>query len=183
MVYIVAALVLVAAVTVLNLLFTLGVIRRLREHTELIALGGAGHSDGALEGVLAAGETVGGFTATSVDGHRVDQDGFAEGAMVGFFSPNCGPCRERLPEFVALAGAVPAEQRQVFAVVIGDEDATTEMVTRLRGVATVVTGTAAEPMAEAFGTTAYPALYRMAAGGVVAASGHSMAVYPVLAAA
>jgi thiol-disulfide isomerase/thioredoxin len=183
MVYIVAALVLLTAITVLNLLFTLGVVRRLREHTELISQAGAGHGESKPEGVLAAGETVAAFSATSVDGRRVDQDSFDEDAMVGFFSPNCAPCKERMPEFVALASALPADRRQVFAVVIGDEDTAADMVTQLRGVATVVTGKAAEPMAEAFGTSAYPALYRMAPDGVVAASGHSMVVYPVLASA
>jgi hypothetical protein len=37
-------------------------------------------------------------------------------------------------------------------------------------------------MVEAFGADTFPALYRMAPGGVVAASGHGLSVYPVLAA-
>jgi hypothetical protein len=42
MVYLVAAVLVLAAVTLLNLLFTLGVVRRLREHTELISPGRTG---------------------------------------------------------------------------------------------------------------------------------------------
>jgi len=179
MVYIIAALILVAAVTLLNLVFTLGVIRRLREHTELISKG-LGHNDGPAEGVLAAGERVPAFEATTVDGISLTHRSLADGAMVAFFSPSCQPCQERLPEFLDRAAAVPGD---AFAVVVGDEAETAEMVAKLRPVVRVLTGSAAEPMIEAFDADTFPALYRMAAGGVVGASGHTMTVYPVLAAA
>jgi hypothetical protein len=178
MVYIVAALVLVAAVTVLNLVFTLGVIRRLREHTGLISKG-LGH-DSPAEGVLAVGERVPAFEATTVDGISLTHRSLAEGAMVAFFSPSCQPCQERLPEFLERAAAAPAD---AFAVVVGDEAETAEMVAKLRPAVRVLTGSAAEPMIKAFDADTFPALYRMADGGVVAASGHSVTVYPVLAAA
>jgi hypothetical protein len=183
MVYVIAALVLVAAVAAVNLLFTLGLVRRLREHTELLSQGAAAHGAAQEEGVLHAGETVSDFSTTTVDGQHIDRESFSEGAMVAFFSPSCAPCRERVPEFVSHVTAIPQADRQAYAVVIGDEDATAEMVAALRPVARVLTGVKAEPIVAAFGVASYPALYRMDADGVVAASGHGMTVYPAFAAA
>lgn len=180
MVYVIVALVLLAAGTAVNLLLVLGILRRLREHTELLSAG-AGRTDS--EGLLAAGETVADFTATTVDGDTVTRDGLPDGAMVAFFSPTCAPCRERLPEFVDTAGAVPATDRQAYAVIIGDAAEAADMARRLSPVARVLTGPTTVPMVEAFGAESFPALYRMGPDGVVAASGHSMAVYPALAAA
>lgn len=178
MVYVVVALVLLAAMTSLNLLLFLGVMRRLREHSELLSQGRGGSDS---EGLLAAGETVADFTATTVDGDAVGRADLRDGAMVAFFSPTCAPCQERLPEFIELAGAVPAADRQVFAVIIGDADGAADMARRLDPVARVVTGPTSAPVVEAFGAQSFPALYRMGPDGVVAASGHSMAVYPALA--
>jgi len=180
MVYLAVAVVVVAAVTLLNLLFTLGVVRRLREHTELISKGL--NAEGPAEGVLAAGASVPAFAAEAVDGSAVTRDSLVDGAMVAFFSPSCQPCQERLPEFLDRAGAVPSDRRQAYAVVVGEPQDTAEMVARLNPVVRVLTGDAAAPMVEAFGADTFPALYRMAPGGVVAASGHGLSVYPVLAA-
>lgn len=182
MVYVVVALVLLAAVSLVNLLLFLGVMRRLREHTELLSKG-AGHGGSDSEGLLAAGETVADFTATTMDGGTVGRADLRDGAMVAFFSPTCAPCRERLPEFVELAGALPAADRQAYAVIIGDAADAADMARQLSPAARVVIGPTTVPMVEAFGAESFPALYRMGPDAVVAASGHSMAVYPALAAA
>jgi thiol-disulfide isomerase/thioredoxin len=182
MVYVVVALVVLSALTLLNLLLFLGVMRRLREHSELLSKG-AGNGGADNEGLLAAGETVADFTATTVDGDAVGLADLRDGAMVAFFSPTCAPCRERLPEFVEAATAVPAADRQAYAVIIGDAAEAAGMAEQLSPAARVVTGPTTVPMVEAFGAESFPALYRMGPDGVVAASGHTLAVYPALATA
>jgi thiol-disulfide isomerase/thioredoxin len=181
MVFLVAAVVLVAAMALLNLLLTLGMMRRLREQAELLSTRGSG--SGADDGVMPAGSTIGEFVTSAVDDTTVTSGDLSKGAAVGFFSPQCQPCRDRVPEFIAFLESVPADGRQAVAVVIGDRADTAEMVAQLRPVARVVTGEAAEPIVKAFDTKGYPALYRMGDDGLIAASGHGMAVFPALAAA
>jgi len=181
MAFLVAAVVLFAALALFNLLLTLGVMRRLREQAELISARGS--ADGADEGVMPAGSTIGEFVTSAEDDTAVTSLDLSEDTMVGFFSPQCQPCRDRVPEFIALLESVPASERKAIAVVIGDRSSTSEMVAQLAPVARVITGEQAEPVVKAFDTVSYPALYRMGNDGLVAASGHGMSVFPVLAAA
>src|SRR5262245_50989604 len=110
MVFLVAAVVLVAALALLNLLLTLGMMRRLREQAELISARGSG--GGIDEGVMPAGSTIGEFITSAVDDRAVTSLDLSEDTMVGFFSPQCQPCRERVPEFISLLESVPAAERK-----------------------------------------------------------------------
>lgn len=181
MVFLVAAVVLVAALALLNLLLTLGMMRRLREQAELISALGSGN--GADQTLMPAGSTIGEFVTSAVDDTAVTSQDLSEDTVVGFFSPQCQPCRDRVPEFISLLESVPAAERKALAVVIGDRSDTSEMVAQLVPVARVITGKEAEPIVKAFDTKSYPALYRMGDDGLIAASGHGMSVFPALAAA
>jgi hypothetical protein len=158
--------------TLLNLLFTLGVIRRLREHTKLLS-----RSSGAGEaGVMtAAGERVSDFSAATADGIAVSRASFAAPTLVGFLSPQCPACVDRLPRFVALAGRMPARKAQVMAVVVGGDEAG---VARLRGeldpVATVLTDVDRGDLVHAFGVTGFPAFAVVDADGLVLSSGYDL---------
>jgi hypothetical protein len=134
---VVAALAFLAlAVCLLDLALTLGVIRRLREHTELIS----GLSSGGRQTypILAKGKTAGPFEAVATTGEPVSADRLPERTLVGAFAPHCSACAEKLPAFVGLAKAFPGGRDQVIAVVVGTEDEAETYRAQLEPVARVV---------------------------------------------
>lgn len=90
----------VGVLCLVGLLLTLGVIRRLREHTATIARIPQLQAGLAVSGVstLADGEAPQGFRVTTSDGGEVT--GPAGLRVVAFFSTTCPMCRERVPAFV-----------------------------------------------------------------------------------
>lgn len=174
------ALALVGALCLLNLLFVLGVVRRLREHgTAIAALGRGAGSD---ESVLPAGAAVGAFSATTTKGEPVSAESLSGRTLVGFFAPGCEPCHLQLPSFVDAAADVPGERSQVLAIVeVGDGDQAA-MVDRLGAVARVVLDEPGGEVAKAFGAVAFPA-FCVLDERMVTASGHdiSMVADPVAA--
>ncbi|MEJ3749586.1 redoxin domain-containing protein [Actinomycetes bacterium KLBMP 9797] len=88
---IVAALVMLTALVLLNLLLTFGVIRKLREHARDLA-------PVVPRTTLAAGATVPDFTATTDRGEAVSTATFrGAGGLVAFLAPDCPACAEQLP--------------------------------------------------------------------------------------
>ncbi|MFE6306543.1 TlpA disulfide reductase family protein [Nocardiopsis sp. NPDC057823] len=165
-----AAAVLAVALCLLDLLLTVGVIRRLKEHTELIRnLSTAGMPDRT---VLAPGERSAPFTATAEDGGTVGTDSLADPTLVAVFSPGCGACAEQLPLFVDRAAAFPGGRGDVLAVLAGSPGEVEEEARRLAPVARVVVEGAAGPVAEALGVRAFPAFLRLDSTGRVLASGY-----------
>jgi len=165
--------VLVGTVALLNLVLTFGVIRRLREHTGLLAERDRPEGPAVM---LATGEAPDEFAATTTGGERLTRDDLG-GALVGFFSPNCGPCREQAPLFVRRAAGTAGGRSRVLAVVVGDETAVAQMVAEFEPVARVVVerGVAAEgSVSQAFGVRGFPALAVLDADGAVAASGFEL---------
>lgn len=164
----VALLVVVGAVAVLNLLLTVGVIRRLREHTQRLSTLGAA----PVAAMLAAGQRVGAFAATTTDGEPVTRDLLSGPTLVGVFTPGCGACEERLPDFLTRARDFPGGRAQVLAVVAGEAGETTAYRDRLTGAARVVVEPpAGGPLATALEVSAFPAFGLLDADGVVVASG------------
>ena len=134
-----------------NLLLTLGLARRIREEPPAVLL-----PPGALVDVPLDPPT-----------------------LVGFFSPGCGPCQERLPDFVARARKAPAGR--TLAVVVGDDgDA---MVEQLTGVADVIVEARGGALATAFGVKGFPAFALVGDGGRIEASGTDLTSMPHLVAA
>jgi hypothetical protein len=170
--YLIAAIVVVAVLCVLDLLLTYGVIRRLREHTELLAQRPARMPDV----IIGAGSTVGGFTATTVDGDELTADGLEPGTLVGFFSPGCRACVEQLPRFVAAAAAHPGGQDRVLAVVVGAAEDTTEQVAALTPKARVVVAEHGSEIEKAFAVSGYPGFALIGDAHVVTVSGGVEAV-------
>ena len=99
--------------------------------------------------------------------------------LVGFFSPGCGPCQERLPDFVARARRAPAGR--TLAVVVGD--AADTMVASLTGAASVVVEPRGGTLATAFGVRGFPAFALVGEHGRIEASGTDLASIPQLVAA
>jgi hypothetical protein len=170
----VAALLLVAAVAVTNLVLTLGVVSRLREHAAQLA---AGARPGPSEMLLGAGERPGDFSARTVADGTVSARSLAAPALVGFFSPTCSACTEWIPRFVSAAESLPGGATQALAVVVSTADTTTE-VAELRRVAQVVVEPIDGPVARAFRVRGFPALCRLGTDGTVHSSDNWTAVSP-----
>ncbi|WP_449063211.1 TlpA family protein disulfide reductase [Planomonospora algeriensis] len=161
-----------------NLVFTVGMARRLRAHGESLSRRPGPGPDGypppgGFPPVMrGAGERLGSFSSTTVDGVPVDE-GFLAGTttLVAAFSVGCRACEERLPEFVRFAAAFPGGRERVLALVVGT-DGVAEKLALLEPVATVVVeGAHGGPVCSSLGVTAYPALGLVEPGGVVRASG------------
>ncbi|NUT53326.1 MAG: TlpA family protein disulfide reductase [Saccharothrix sp.] len=158
MLFLITALVVVGVVALLDLVLTIGVVKRLREHTELLS---------ARENpspALRAGEAVGEFETSAVDGGRVSRELVTGETVVAFFSPTCRPCKEKMPQFVRYANAVPGGRDRVLAVVVGDEDAAAEFVSELSPVAQVVVENHEGAMSSAFKARAYPTVLMIGPG-------------------
>ncbi|GAA2230085.1 hypothetical protein GCM10010232_15480 [Streptomyces amakusaensis] len=156
--FLTALVVFVGLLCTLDLVLTLGVIKRLREHTELLTAP-------PPTPAIPVGGSVADFAATTVDGEPLSGAMFAQDTLVAFFSPGCGPCEEKLPAFVSYArsadGAGSPEDRPV-AVVVGDRDAAAGFVSRLSPVARVVVEDPGGPMGLAFKAEMFPTLLKVA---------------------
>ncbi|MFF4400756.1 TlpA family protein disulfide reductase [Streptomyces sp. NPDC001480] len=162
--FLVTAVVLIALLCLLNLLLTFGVIRKLRAQGEEKA-------DKAVDGlIIPAGSAAPAFSAVTTAGERITRESLGE-TMLGFFSPDCRACKERLPLFVEQARAVTrGSGRSVLAVVHGTEEEAREQVAALADVAHVVVEPGDGPLGEAFDITGYPVFGLITADGTLGAT-------------
>jgi len=162
-----AAVVLVGALCLVDLLLTFGVIRRLRECCGAVQSGAAGAPGAAQLPVV--GRRVDEFAATTVDGTPVSPDALAPGTVVVFVAPACKDCRAQLPDLIRWAGT---QDRQQILVVVDARtpDRIDDLVDRLNPVARVVVEGLDAPVMTAFGVNTFPAACVVTAGIVVASS-------------
>ncbi|MEU2281571.1 hypothetical protein ABZ614_06290 [Streptomyces sp. NPDC013178] len=149
-----AAFVLMAVLCLLNLLLTVGVIKRLREHTEIIA-------PIRQQAGIRTGDEVGDFNVLSVDGEPLGRASLTHDSVVAFFAPDCRPCKALVPEFIRWAEADENDRAHRIAVVIGDASASGELVAMLRPVAHVVVEEPLGTVSTAFRTSATPTVLRV----------------------
>ena len=168
-----AAVAVVAAICLLNLLLMFGVIRRLREVDRRLAEAG---SDRRRR--LVSGSPIGSFTATATDGRAISTAALAPRTVVGFFSPACGPCLEELPRFVDFASGVSGGRDQVLAVVCGPWQDAVPLAAQLESVARVVIEETGGEVAGAFGTLAFPSIFVTDDEGKIHASGGTVDLLP-----
>jgi hypothetical protein len=166
-------LVLLSTVVALNITLTVGIVRRLREHsTQLTELRNP-------DAVMAGPETVTGeFSAETVDGQRLSERDWQGLTLVGFFSPTCTACHERLPVFIEHARRMPGGRPQVLAIVVGQED-TAEQVAQLTPVARTVVEAPDGPLAKAFSVKGFPAFAVVDDGRRILASGYDLDQVPL----
>ncbi|MCX5554013.1 hypothetical protein [Streptomyces sp. NBC_00051] len=145
---------LVAVLCLLDLLLTVGVIKRLREHTEIIA-------PIRQQSGIRTGDEVGEFSVVSVDGEPLGRDFLADDSVVAFFAPDCQPCKAVLPDFIRLAETDGNCRDHRIAVVIGDTSASRELVEMLRPVAQVVVEEPLGTVSTAFRTSGTPTVLRV----------------------
>ncbi|HYQ61846.1 peroxiredoxin family protein [Actinophytocola sp.] len=173
--------VLVVAVMVLcflclfDLLLTLGVLRRLRDHeVRLERSAGQPNPLDNLASSLVQGSRPGPFTATTTDGGVLALDDLLDGTVVAFMSPHCRPCVANLPNFVEHVSGLPDGRRRVVAVLTGEEVEARSMADRLEPVAQVVIEPFDGPMTKAFDVTALPVIFVVKSDGTVAATSYEI---------
>ncbi|MEV0386773.1 hypothetical protein [Nonomuraea sp. NPDC050643] len=146
-----------------NLAFTYGVIRRLREHGDLLATRTAPGTP--VRPRIADGEPVGEFSALTNDGMVIDRGFLADRTLVAFFSTDCDFCHEQLPIFVDWAARQAGGSIGVLAVVEGPEEVAHRMAADLEPVAKVVTVTDSHAgITAAFQVKAWPSFLYVADG-------------------
>ena len=162
--FLVAAVVLVGVICLLDLVLTLAVIRRLRDHTGRLDRLSHGAPEGA--GMLSAGARVPDFAGLTTTGVAVTHKDVSPG-VIAFLSVTCDACKEQLPVFTQYVADAGLSADQVLAVVTGadspDRDA---LVASLDGV-TVVAEEFGGPVGRAFGASVFPAFYSVDDGGEV----------------
>lgn len=168
MVILSVAVVVVGAMCLLNLVLTFGVIRRLREHTELLNQRVVDRAAAPGPIMLEAGKSVGDFSVTTTDGVPVSRADLTGRRLVGFFSPTCSACAENMPTYVAHAQTHPGGRDAVLSVVVGSEAETAEMTRQLEGVSRVVRDDEQGEISRAFKIDGYPAYAVLDGDNVVA---------------
>lgn len=156
------AVVLLAVVVAVHLLFTFGLVARVRE---LQQHGGARVDNGQLP---RPGTVVRPFSVTATDGTVITEADLDGSVQVGFFQVGCGPCR-MLSD--ALVSAPPAIR--FISIVDGDPaapEATERLVAKLGVLGQVAVVGVDDPVLTAFGVVAFPTLLHTHSG-VVTASG------------
>lgn len=175
--YLVVAIVLLGLVAGTNLIFTYGVVRRLREHTTRLDAMAAGQPEPDL--ILPAGAEPSPFDPVlTTTGESIGRDDLAGGALVGFFSASCAPCREQAPRFAERAAA--GDRGRVLAVAVGTPEATRDLVTLLEPVARVVVEIEEGPLHRAFAVQGYPAMCVLDGDGRVKAPASAVERLPEL---
>lgn len=155
------AVVLLAVVVALHLLFTFGLVARVRELQER---GTPARNDNLPQ----PGQVVRPFSVTDTDGLPFTEADLDGPVQVGFFSVGCGPCRTLSD---ALLADPPAAR--FVSVVDGDPtdpDGTARLVAKVSGLGRVVVIGTDDPVLSSFGVIAYPTLV-YTHGGVVTAAG------------
>lgn len=162
--YLVGAVVLVGVIGLVNLIFTIGILRQVRANA-------VWHPEPMF--ALGPGSAVGEFTAMTTTGEPVSGDTLA--GMVGFFTVGCGDCHELVPLFVERAREM--ERDKVLAVVGGGDEDTVRALAPVARV--VVADLGGGPVARAFQNTWTPSLYLVDDDHRVVAVGTRMADLPI----
>lgn len=157
-----------------DLLLTLGVLRRLREHEARLEKSAGYNPVENLASSLVQGSRPDPFTATTTEGGVLALDDLLDGTVVAFMSPHCKPCVANLPTFIENVGALPDGRRRVVAVLMGEEIEAKPMAARLEPVAQVVVEHMNGPLAAAFKVTAMPVIFVLKGDGTVAATSYEI---------
>jgi hypothetical protein len=161
----VAATVLLGLLCTLNLVLIVGVVKRLRGHSALLAEHRREREPGPVPEGLAVGEAVGDFTASTVDGALLTPDDVRDETLVAFFSPGCAPCVAEVPRFVDhVRTTLSGRRERAWAVVVDDGTEDTSFVSQLSAVARVFVEQQGGSLESAVQASVYPMVLSMAPG-------------------
>jgi|HubBroStandDraft_2_1064218.scaffolds.fasta_scaffold263043_1 thiol-disulfide isomerase/thioredoxin len=170
----IAAIVVVGGLCLVDLLLTLGVIRRLRVHTDMLAGARAGRPP--VTG-LETGQLPGAFSAVTTAGDLVSN--MTGLRVVAFFSSSCPACPAMVPPFAEYVTSHHVGQDGVLAVVAGSPDAPPPYLAKLAEAAQVHIESAGGDVIRAFDVLAFPAFCLLDVDGAVVASAHDPSALPV----
>lgn len=167
------AVALLGALCLLNLVLTLGVVRRLRDHSKrLSAL-----SMPPEVALARPGDHVTPFTASTVDGSVVSNTDLEEPTLVAFFSPDCPSCEQQLAPFADYARAFPGGPDRTL-IVVTSETGGARYHRELTGLGRrVAEAELTGPVQKAFKISGYPA-FAVVVDGEVMQSAHGVADLP-----
>jgi hypothetical protein len=172
---VIGAVIVVGAVCVLDLLLTFGVIRRLREHTELLREHQVPSSRPVIG--LSVGQVPKPFQVVTADGTALS--GPAGLRLAGFFSASCSICPERVAPFIEYVRGNHIARDDVLAVLlVADGNTPPRYLDELAEVARVCVQPDDSWVAMAFSVAGYPAFCLLGDDGVVLSSGYDPAALP-----
>jgi hypothetical protein len=149
--FLTAGLVVVGAISVLNLLLTLLVIRRLRRQGPT-GMGGPMPVSGPPAGAQAPA-----FTGLAATGDEVSSQSLTgESSTLAFLSTDCHACASSVSHLRAYAVAAGLGPDRVIAVISGDREEGRQIIESLDGIATVVLEPQLGPITEAFSVRNFP---------------------------
>jgi hypothetical protein len=172
--FLVAAVIIVGILCALDIVLTFGVIRRLREHTELLAV----HRRSAEPPVikLASGQMPTPFAALTTDGREMTgPDGLR---LAGFFASGCPTCPGRVAPFIEYVRAHQIRRDQVLAVLLPGDDGPPAYLGQLAEIAELSVQDGDDAITRAFGVSGYPAFCLLDEDGAVVASAFDPAALP-----
>jgi hypothetical protein len=159
-----AATVVLAAVSVVNLLLISAIIRKLRDREP---------AEQDRDALPVIGAEVGQFMVAADDGETITDSTVAGHALVAFVSPNCPPCQRLAGELAKRATELP-DPTIAFVIDDGDQERLRRYADSLAPAVRVAVVESQGGPAEAFGFGgATPTLIRVR-DGVVAAAGHDL---------
>jgi hypothetical protein len=168
-----AVVVVVGIISALNLLLTFGVIRRLREHSQLIDR--AMMTGISLTG-LVPGDQVTSFSAADRDGNVLD--GPSGLRVVGFFSSSCSACPERVGPFLDYLSNHKVEPDETLSIMVGPKDDHPPYAERLAKVGRVCTEQDDGLASQAFKVRGFPMFFLLDSGQAVVGSSYDPAALP-----
>jgi thiol-disulfide isomerase/thioredoxin len=138
----------------LNLILTLGILRRLGVSP---GAGVTARPDSAVEPALpAVGSEPEEFTALTLEGERLAATSLTGTTLVGFFATDCASCKELIPRFMDYAQAMPGGREQVLVVIAGDPVVAAKLGVLLSTVARLIVEPGEGPVANAFRVRFFP---------------------------
>ena len=178
MAVLVAAVILLGALVLLNLLLTAAIIRKLRALPP--GPPGAGHAaDSAAPTHLPVGAEVPAFIAVTDDGTKITSAAFpGRRTLVAFFTSDCGVCVTKVPGFgqaardLAAAGAADGTAQAVAVVSVERRDPAPLLsaLAELGDDVAVIVEEGRGPVAAAFEVGTYPWVFLVGPDGRVAAT-------------
>jgi len=180
MTVLICAVTIVGVLCLIDLLLTLGAIRRLREHTMIIGRIRLSGYPVASVSALRDGASPQQFRAVTTDG--IEVAGPSGLSVVAFFSTTCPVCPERVPAFADYVRNRHGKRDEALAVVIGDADGPPSYLDDLAEVAQVCTEADGGPIGLAFAVQAFPAFFVLDAEGAMLTSSYDPAELPMPAA-
>src|ERR1700730_755900 len=146
-----------AALSAVNLVLTLGVVRRVnlltRSAAATVAAVGAQPDTPTLPAV---GAEPADFTALAFDGDHISRGDLIGQTLAGFFATGCTPCQQLILPFMSYAGALPGGRQQTLAVIAGIDNESAKLAGLLDTLARVIVEPAGGPAAAAFGVGVFP---------------------------